>query len=299
LNFVDPTGFQLDEQDQTALAVGAYFGTVVGYYGALAIAQNGASIGASIGNALGSAGSALGNFLANGGGAFLGAATNVTLGVTAPQGPVSVRSETVKISRSSGSSNPGTPPRGRTDPKDWAPVQEPGLSLYNDVPEPPGLRGPDERLATLKQCPRREDCPSSLDIALEGVGSVGVVVVRGGAALGRGVIALVKRIFGRGAARALPAGIKTLETSGRLVSQSSKLIQREVSGGIQAASRQFGQTFKGLSQTTVQTAKGPVTTVQLPGGGSASLRAFSSGRNLPTIQVNRPGLATLKVRFTP
>jgi len=82
------------------------------------------------------------------------------------------------------------------------------------------------------------------------------------------------------------------------VSSSRRLLQLERSGGLDAATGAFDDLARQAGQTarTVQGTGGPVRIVDLPGGGTASLRGFSSGGR-PTIQINRPGEIPVKIRY--
>lgn len=92
--------------------------------------------------------------------------------------------------------------------------------------------------------------------------------------------------------------INDLVASSSQISRSGRLLQLERSGGFNAVSEAFNKLAANFGQTpmTVQTPRGPVQVIDLPGGGTASLRGFSSGSR-PTIQITRPGLRQIKIRF--
>lgn len=108
------------------------------------------------------------------------------------------------------------------------------------------------------------------------------------------VRAITMRLFGRHFVKKEIARLKDI--SRRVSLRKSE--QREVKGGYDDALEEFNTSFRGLRQSTSTAADGStVTSVKLPGGGSASVRSFSKGDSRPTIQVNTPGEIKLKIRF--
>ena len=84
----------------------------------------------------------------------------------------------------------------------------------------------------------------------------------------------------------------------RQISSSQRLLQLEGSGGAGGAASAFADLARGVGQNarTTQGRGGIARVIDLPGGGTVSLRNFSKeGR--PTIQINRPGEIPVKIRF--
>jgi hypothetical protein len=92
--------------------------------------------------------------------------------------------------------------------------------------------------------------------------------------------------------------VEEVVASSRVLSKSSRLIQLERSGGLKEANRVFDSIARGVSQPvkTVQGSQGTVRVLDLPGGGTASLRSFST-KGRPTIEVTRPGEVQIRIRF--
>ena len=94
-------------------------------------------------------------------------------------------------------------------------------------------------------------------------------------------------------------GIDDLIKRGTVTKDTKYTLQVDLTGGSRVATQTFGKLFKGLNQTVKQRPKGPVTIVKLPDKTlRANLRHYSSGRNLPTIQINHPLERVVKFRFT-
>jgi len=78
-----------------------------------------------------------------------------------------------------------------------------------------------------------------------------------------------------------------------------KVVERN--GGDDAANDAFNQLAKKLGQQprTLETTSGKVRVIDLPRGGTAGVRGFSSGSsgNRPSIQFDRPTGPVIKVRF--
>ncbi|MBI3621120.1 MAG: RHS repeat-associated core domain-containing protein [Nitrospirae bacterium] len=102
---------------------------------------------------------------------------------------------------------------------------------------------------------------------------------------------LVERALG---ARIGTLTIEDLVASGRVIEATKTLIQIDRSGGPAAANRAFDALAKGRQITNYGNG---IRSVELPGGGSASVRPFSSAPSRPTIQIDQPTGPTIKIRF--
>jgi RHS repeat-associated protein len=83
----------------------------------------------------------------------------------------------------------------------------------------------------------------------------------------------------------------------RKISESRDLIQYEHPGGLDEANRLFDELAGSNPVRTYNTPRGVVRSVALPGGGTASIRPFSSKDNHPTIQFDKIGPKQIKIRF--
>jgi len=77
---------------------------------------------------------------------------------------------------------------------------------------------------------------------------------------------------------------------------SSNLLQLYKSGGLTRAETDFAELTQGLSPS--KSANG-VLSARLSSGANVSIRAFGSGQNLPTLQINVPGAPPIKIRYEP
>jgi hypothetical protein len=77
---------------------------------------------------------------------------------------------------------------------------------------------------------------------------------------------------------------------------SKNLLQLYKSGGLDRAESDFAKLTQGLSPS--KSANG-VLSATLSSGANVSIRAFSSGQNLPTLQINVPGGLPIKIRYEP
>jgi hypothetical protein len=198
LNFVDPTGLFLrdsdgfGEEEAIPIGLGVVFGAGLAYTLATTTFASGVGTStAAVGSgAAGLAASGGGSLLDSYGGNIFAAGGNAIAATLAPQGPLSVSTEAARQVRSSPGSSSSVPSAGRTLPNQWAPIQEqlssvlapasnPELTLYDDVPEPPGLRGSEERLAAGQSCVFN---PQACLLALEQ--AINQAAIRVGAAAG-------------------------------------------------------------------------------------------------------------------
>ena len=109
--------------------------------------------------------------------------------------------------------------------------------------------------------------------------------------------------FGAGAtARLGKVGLRAIQEliqSGKFLRKGSSLqIENVGEKGTAAAQRAFDALTTNAAVKTVETSKGIVTSAGIEGGGTVSVRDFSSGKPpRPTIQIDRPGEITVKKRF--
>jgi hypothetical protein len=78
--------------------------------------------------------------------------------------------------------------------------------------------------------------------------------------------------------------------------KQEKSIQYSHPGGEDAANKMFDKLSKGSEVQITDTPRGPVKSIELKGGGTASMRGFSN-EGSATIQINRPEPPKVKHRF--
>lgn len=92
--------------------------------------------------------------------------------------------------------------------------------------------------------------------------------------------------------------VNELVSGSRFLRESDELLQLQRSGGASEANRVFDTIDRAGDIIIRQTPNGAVRSIDLPGGGTASVRGFSSGPvSRPTIQIDSVGARTIKIRF--